>query len=396
MPDGADHIRDEFDRAEAWRPEETISISATPYVWRDPATLPHRQWIYRDHLIRGYVTATVSGGGVGKTALTIAEALDMVSAADIFGTGIVHPLRTWLWNLEDPRDELDRRIAAAALYHEITPKQIADRLFVDSGRDNPLCITSETTEGVRIVEPIVEALIQELKNKRIDVLRVDPFVSSHSVPENDNRLIDMVVKTWCRIAGEADCAIELVHHVRKQQTGSEMTADSARGAKALVDAARSVRVLSRMTKDEGSRAGVDNHRLHVRVDLDKQNLSPPSSVATWFKLENCALPNGDNVGVAAPWRWPDPFDGLTAADLVRVQKALDGKNARSHQTADQWAGKIVANVLGFDLRDKAAKTTIKALIKRWIENGALKVVKVRCEDRKERPVVEVGKWANEA
>lgn len=395
MMEDADDLREQFDGAPEWESAGGSSISATPFVWRDPAAIPRRQWVYGRHLIRGYVSATASGGGVGKTALTIAETIDMVSASDFFGTGVQSPLRVWLWNLEDPRDELERRIAAAAMHHGINPEQLTDRLYVDSGRDNPLCITLETENGIKIAEPVVDAIIQELKSKRIDVLRVDPFVTSHSVPENDNRAIDMVVKAWCRIAGAANCAIELVHHVRKQQAGTEMTAESARGAKALVDAARSVRVLSRMTKEQGERAGVDNHRQHVRVDLDKQNLSPPSEKASWFKIENFSLPNGDDVGVAVPWRWPNPFNGLTTGDLLRVQKAIDGKNARAHPSANEWVGKIVASVLGLDLADKAARTKVKALIKEWIANGALQVVMARDDARKDRPIVQVGKWADE-
>ncbi len=151
-----------------------------------------------------------------------------------------------------------------------------------------------------------------------------------------------------------------------------------------------------MTSEEGERAGVKNHRLHVRIDLDKQNLSPPSEVVTWFKLENCALANGDDVGVAVPWRWPDPFDGITADDLLQVQKALDGKAARFDQRATYWAGNIVADVLGFDLSDKMAKNTVKVMLKRWTDNGALRVVKAPCHDRKERPIIEVGKWVDEA
>jgi hypothetical protein len=30
------------------------SISATPFVWKDPATIPPRAWLYGRHLIRKY------------------------------------------------------------------------------------------------------------------------------------------------------------------------------------------------------------------------------------------------------------------------------------------------------------------------------------------------------
>jgi RecA-family ATPase len=62
---------------------------------------------------------------------------------------------------------------------------------------------------------VVEALVAELIARNVDVLVIDPFVSSHGVNENDNSAIDAVAKTWARIAKRANCAIVLVHHSRK-------------------------------------------------------------------------------------------------------------------------------------------------------------------------------------
>jgi RecA-family ATPase len=85
--------------------------------------------------------------------------------------------------------------------------------------------------------------------KRVDVLTVDPFISSHAVSENDNNAIDVVAREWNVVAERTGAAINLVHHVRKQN-GAEATADSARGASALIGKARSVIVYNRMTADE--------------------------------------------------------------------------------------------------------------------------------------------------
>ena len=49
------------------------------------------------------------------------------------------------------------------------------------------------------------------------------------------------------------------------------------------------------------------------------------------------------------WQWPDTFDGVTVKDLLAVQHAIDGKHPRySDQAGDDWAGCIVADVLGMD------------------------------------------------
>ena len=66
-----------------------------------------------------------------------------------------------------------------------------------------------------IVRPVVDALVAEIIGQKIDVIVIDPFVSCHEVPENDNTAQDMVVKEWGRVAERGNCAVHLVDHTRK-------------------------------------------------------------------------------------------------------------------------------------------------------------------------------------
>ncbi len=116
-------------------------VRATPYLWTNPRDIPPRQFLYGRHLVRGFVSATVATGGVGKSSLKIAEALAMVSGRDLLAVGgIKRPLRVWYWNLEDPRDELRRRIQATAMRYGLDRADIDDRFFVDTGREQELVI----------------------------------------------------------------------------------------------------------------------------------------------------------------------------------------------------------------------------------------------------------------
>ena len=123
-----------------------------------------------------------------------------------------------------------------------------------------------------------------IRANRIDVMLVDPFVSTHRVTENDNNAIDEVARVWAGIADETNTAIDLVHHTRKTY-GAEVTVEDGRGASALVFASRSARALNIMTKEEAAKAGAENNRLFFREENGKANLSPPIEKATWFKLE---------------------------------------------------------------------------------------------------------------
>ena len=121
-------------------------IPATPYVWIDPANIPQRDWLYGRLLIRKFVTATVAPGGLGKSSLITVEALSQVSGKDLLGVTPKEQLRVWLWNLEDPQEETQRKIQAAAKHYGLKPEDIGNRLFVDSGRDRPLVIATMTPE----------------------------------------------------------------------------------------------------------------------------------------------------------------------------------------------------------------------------------------------------------
>ena len=161
------------------------------------------------------MTATVAPGGLGKSSLIAAETLAQVSGKDLLGVTPKERLRVWLWNLEDPQEETQRKIQAVAKHYGLTPEDIGNRLFVDSGRDQPLVIATMTRDGAMIVRPVVDALVAEIIDKQIDVIVIDPFVSCHEVPENDNTAQDMVVKEWGRVAERGNCAVHLVDHTRK-------------------------------------------------------------------------------------------------------------------------------------------------------------------------------------
>lgn len=371
-------------------------IRATPFILRDPAEIPPRRFVYGRHYIRRFVSGTIAPGGVGKSSLELAEALAMTTGRNLLGQDVVASLRVWHWNGEDPLEELERRIAAICAQHALGAEHLGDRLFLDSGRTMQICIARTERGDVKIAEPIVDQMIRTLGENHIDVLQLDPFVETHQVGESDNGAINRVARQWQHVADATNASIELVHHARKPASGTngEITVDDSRGASALVSAVRSARVLNRMTKEEATVAGVENHRLYFRIDNGKANLAPPSDVATWCRLASVSLPNGDNVGVVTPWTWPDPFADVTAAAACAVQKRIAEKQWRQDVRASDWAGNAVAEVLELDLDEKPDREKVKGLLKTWIKNGALKVVKRPDEHRHEKAMIEVGQWLN--
>jgi RecA-family ATPase len=136
-------------------PPEPIDAArwAQPFVWRDPATLPPRRWLYKPHLIRGFVSLTVSPGGVGKSTLTLCEALALASGRSLLGVMPAEWTRVWCWNGEDPTQEIERRIQAAMMHHQLRPADLEGWLFTGSGRDADLVVAEQDRFGVVVAAP---------------------------------------------------------------------------------------------------------------------------------------------------------------------------------------------------------------------------------------------------
>jgi len=380
-------------------------VTATPYRWIDPASISPRQFIGPGrHFARKFLSATVASAGIGKTAAELVDATSMAVGRDLITGKAIEPRTCWYVNLEDPMEELQRRIQAIALRYDLTEGDFGGRLFLDSGRQQRIVIAQDDRRnGIVIDRPLVASVVETIATNRIDCWIIDPFISAHAVPENDNGAIDMVAKELAGIADAANCAVEVVHHVRKSN-GAELTVDDARGAVALIGAARSVRVINSMTADEAAKAGIEpfQRRLYFRIDNGKTNLAPPSSEASWRRLVSVGLGNRrdpypeDSVGVVTAWKWPDAFAGLTADHLKQVQNKVAGGHWRADVQAGAWVGKAVAGALGLDLDQEAEKARIKTMLKTWLKNGSLvEVERLDDQTRKTRRFVEVGEWVGQ-
>ena len=141
---------------------------------------------------------------------------------------------------------------------------------------------------------------------------VDPFVSSHGVPENDNNAIDMVIKEgWVQIAKRGNCCICLVHHTRKIYGKQKYTSADGRGASAMENACRSVRAYNLMDEKEAQKFGVPVEQCwrYLNVGGSKVNMTARDATTSWRKLVSVDLengdanfPDGDNVGVITSWQ----------------------------------------------------------------------------------------------
>lgn len=328
------------------------------------------------------------------------EAIAMATGRALLGTHPTGKLKVWIWNGEDPLEEMERRVAAICIQYGIDRAELDGQLFLNSGRDTEIVIATTTRSGTVIAQPVVDAMKATIRENGIDVVYLDPFVACHGASENDNGAINAVAKTIARMADETNTAWDLVHHSRKTG-GAEITVEDGRGASALLAAARSGRVLNPMTKDEAERAGVEKPRGFFRVDNGKANLAPPPDKSEWFALKSVSLGNGgenlfdqpDYVAVVTPWQWPDVMADVTVDHLRKVQTAVAAGRWRENSQAKDWVGHAVGRVMGLDITNKGQKAKVLGYIKTWLATGMFVTVEGEDDRRNKRTFVEVGETA---
>jgi AAA domain len=351
---------------------------------RDPASLPRRQWLYGTHYLRGSVSLTVADGGVGKSTLVVAEAVAMASGRSLLGVQVERPLNVLYWGGEEDRDEIERRVHATCQHFGIKPRELESRLRIASGFDNPICIVKT---GGQVDDDLITRFVASQSERQIDVLIIDPLVRCHSVAENDNTAIGAVAAAWVKLARSANISIALAHHTRKAGSGSESGGSEARGASALVCAARAVRVLTVMSEAEATRAGIANPASFFRAHDPKANYAPRGEVG-WFQIVAVDLANGDNVATVAPWCLPNASDGVTPDDATAVMELARAGQYRADPRSREWIGNAVADVLHLDA--EADRRRIKEILRSWYAAGVLKRVERKGPDRHDCTFVEAG------
>ncbi|HEX3576578.1 MAG TPA: AAA family ATPase [Rhodopila sp.] len=390
MEDNPDAIRKAYEQG-GFRPRlvhgsaDSGQRSDEPFALRplriaDQRSIPHRQWIYGAHLIRGFVTLLVAPGGTGKSSLLLAMCMAIATGRALLGTRIHQQCNAAILNLEDPQDEIDRRLTALAMHYGVTDEDIAGRLFA-SPAERVVNIAGIGDDGFSVVHPDEKQIIERVRDENIGVLGVDPFAESHTLEENSNPAMIKAAAAWRRVARSGNCSVILAHHVRKGMVDS---IEAARGAKALTDSARIGLLLSSMTEADASDLGIpaEDRLQYVRLDDAKANMSARAPKASWFRLATVTLdnadatyPQGDRVGVIESWQPTSVWDATPVPTLNealdRIDAGLPGgsryTNSRRGESNERWAGTVLMDLC--NLQDGQAA----AMIKTWIKNGVLEV-----------------------
>ena len=290
--------------------EDHAPPSAIAIAWEDgsaAAMIPRRRWLVGSFAIRGQLTVLVAPPGAGKSTLGIALGVAAATGRDeLIGEPVHESVKAWIWNNEDDRHELRRRLAAVMQHWRVTPADLQGRLALNSGSERPLVVARAGKDGVVQRLPDVDAVAEIVRREGIGLLVVDPFVETHAVDENDNAQVKAVAALWREVARRCDCAVVLVHHTGKPPAAAPDSwvgsLSASRGASSLAGVARIVRTLFSMSEKDAERLGIPPEERHrwVRLDDAKANLALASGQARWFERVSVTIANGEEVGVLVP------------------------------------------------------------------------------------------------
>lgn len=268
--------------------------------------IPPRPWLLGTSLLRGKLSVLVADGGVGKSTYSLQMAAALVTDRDDICHQKPHDQTSVLViNNEDDDDEMARRIAAMQKEFHISSDELAGRLHVHSGVRKPLVFAVRGEKGKIVPAPWIKKFKRELIDHNIGLLVIDPFVETHEADENSNKEIGTVAMILRSIAADCNCAVLVIHHTTKppQQSSDGYAGDMhrARGASALVSAARIVQTVYKMSDKEFDEYQADGHRYeYVRIDDAKANLSKMKHEPSWFRFKTVHLDNGDDCATLQP------------------------------------------------------------------------------------------------
>jgi hypothetical protein len=327
-------------------------------IWdagNDDYDIPPREWLLGTLFCRGFVSSLIADGGVGKTALRLAQLVSLAIGRSLTGEHVFRRCRVLVVSLEDDRNELRRRVYAVLRHYGIAPAEVQGWLYLSAPKGLKLAQMRDGSPQAGRMEKLIRDAIARYD---LAVVSIDPFIKSHSMDENGNSAIDYVADLVATIAIGCNCALDLPHHTNK---GPSVAGDAnrGRGASAMKDAARLVYTLTPMSPEEAESFGLSDgeRRRLVRLDSGKVNIAPASRDAKWFRLVGVQLgngngeyPNGDDVQTVESWSPPDIWSGLTNPLLNQIlddiEAGLPGGarySASSRQDVDRAAWRIVQN-----------------------------------------------------
>ena len=348
----------------------------------DTTIPPPRSWLLGNIFCRQFASSIFGDGAVGKTSVRYAQYLSLASAKPCTGEHIFQRCRVLIVSLEDGAHELQRRLLAARLHHNIDLKDLEGWLFLAApGLDGGRLLETDK-KGRLVLGGLADKLSEVIVRRKIDLVSLDPLVKLHAVGENDNTLMDKVASILTGLAIKHNIAVDVPHHMVKgpHDPGN---AKKGRGAGATKDAFRLIYTLTPMSSEEAERFGLSGaeRRYLIRMDSGKVNIAPPSEDATWFRLVGVRIgngneqyPNGDEVQTVERWTPPKIFADVSVAMVNQILNEIDTglSDGNRYTDAPKATERAAWRVVVKHLPDKP-EAAARRMVAAWRASGLLTI-----------------------
>jgi len=232
--------------------------------------------------LAGTVGALVAPGAAGKSFFALQAAMAVACAGlggergDLLGLKPKYSGPVVYFAGEDPEPVLIHRIHAIGKYLDPAAREaVAENLIVEPVVGKRLNMMNELH---------LQRVIEYCSGARLIIL--DTLSRLHTLEENSNGdMSQLITNLEYIVAQTGGAAVLYLHHVNKNSAREKQIDQhhAARGASALVDNARWVGFIAKMTEDESNRLSdredrkpiADRRGFFIRFGVSKQNYGAP-------------------------------------------------------------------------------------------------------------------------
>lgn len=236
-------------------------------------------------LLAGTVGVLAGSGGTGKSMFSLMLHADLATGKDCLGLGIEKTdSKTLYLTIEDPREVLHHRMYNLGKHFEADEIVQIDAFFdLESQSGSVLHLVNERGE---INYPLMQAIIQQVKQKRYRLITCDTMRRFHGADENLSGPMSSLLSCFEHIAKESGAAVLLIHHMNKGAVlnGKGTDAGALRGSSAITDNIRAQFNLMVMTPEQADDFNISESERHKYLTFtDAKSNYKEKNVNHWLK-----------------------------------------------------------------------------------------------------------------
>jgi hypothetical protein len=343
-------------------------------AWTEDELEP-RPWDPHGYGLKGSVTLISGPPSALKSSLVLAWAVAKALGRPHGKFCPTTAGKVIVYNVEDNILEQRRRLSAVLRQFDAIPADIADKVIRVSPTQIGTLFGHENETGELFPTPAMNRLRQLIADRKPDMLIADPFVELHEEDENDNTALRRILAEFRSLAAEFKIVVILVHHTRKG-AATPGDIDAARGASAIIGAAKIVFTLFPMSDEEAVSFAMPRDRQsrarYVRLDDGRQNYAEIEN-ARWYEAIGYKLDNGDTVAALVPWEPPDMWDGIPTSVACKIIDEIDAglPNGQRYSNANAAGRRAAFHVVIKRADGHITEKQARKAIQTWIDNQVL-------------------------